>query len=230
MEQNEQARLSALSNASMLSAIGVTLMYGLSLLLALLAPASVAVGVVSLIGLILWLVGILYNTSSAFKGFNAAVAASFERLFKAQLVIVIAVVAYWVLIFLIPKILGYGGLKASIVIVKLLTIALFVCSIMYMAKSNKECRTLKDLGLKSMGTASIAFTIQLVILAVSALIAVIALFRTGDFLSFLIGDGLGGAVVLTILMGLAALVAAVFMIIGWWSVRNELPLLSADEK
>ena len=60
MEQNEQARLSALSNASMLSAIGVTLMYGLSLLLALLAPASVAVGVVSLIGLILWLVGI-YN-------------------------------------------------------------------------------------------------------------------------------------------------------------------------
>lgn len=116
MEQNEQARLSALSNASMLSAIGVTLMYGLSLLLALLAPASVAVGVVSLIGLILWLVGI-YNTSSAFKGFNAAVAASFERLFKAQLVIVIAAVAYGVLIFLIPKILGYGGLKASIVIV-----------------------------------------------------------------------------------------------------------------
>lgn len=56
MEQNEQARLSALSNASMLSAIGVTLMYGLSLLLALLAPASVAVGVVSLIGLILWLI------------------------------------------------------------------------------------------------------------------------------------------------------------------------------
>lgn len=53
MEQNEQVRLSALSNASMLSAIGVTLMYGLSLLLALLAPASVAVGVVSLIGLIL---------------------------------------------------------------------------------------------------------------------------------------------------------------------------------
>lgn len=101
---------------------------------------------------------------------------------------------------------------------------------MYMAKSNKECRTLKGLGLKSMGTASIAFTIQLVILAVSALIAVIALFRTGDFLSFLIGDGLGGAVVLTILMGLAALVAAVFMIIGWWSVRNELPQLSADEK
>lgn len=231
MEQNEQARLSALSNASMLSAIGVTLMYGLSLLLALLAPASVAVGVVSLIGLILWLVGIgIYNTSSAFKGFNAAVAASFERLFKAQLVIVIAVVAYWVLIILIPQILGYKGAKASIVIVKLLTIALFVCSIMYMAKSNKECRTLKGLGLKSMGTASIAFTIQLVILAVSALIAVIALFRTGDFLSFLIGDGLGGAVVLTILMGLAALVAAVFMIIGWWSVRNELPLLSADEK
>lgn len=229
MEQNEQVRLSALSNASMLSAIGVTLMYGLSLLLALLAPASVAVGVVSLIGLILWLVGI-YNTSSAFKGFNAAVAASFERLFKAQLVIVIAVVAYWVLIILIPQILGYKGAKASIVIVKLLTIALFVCSIMYMAKSNKECRTLKGLGLKSMGTASIAFTIQLVILAVSALRAVIALFRTGDFLSFLIGDGLGGAVVLTILMGLAALVAAVFMIIGWWSVRNELPLLSADEK
>lgn len=235
MEQNEQARLSALSNASMLSAIGVTLMYGLSLLLALLSPASVAVGVVSPIGLILWLVGI-YNTSSAFKGFNAAVAASFERLFKAQLVIVIiAVVAYWVLIILIPlilipQILGYNGAKASIVIIKLLTIALFVCSIMYMAKSNKECRTLKGLGLKSMGTASIAFTIQLVILAVSALIAVIALFRTGDFLSFLIGDGLGGAVVLTILMGLAALVAAVFMIIGWWSVRNELPLLSADEK
>ena len=124
MEQNEQARLSALSNASMLSAIGVTLMYGLSLLLALLAPASVAVGVVSLIGLILWLVGI-YNTSSAFKGFNAAVAASFERLFKAQLVIVIAVVAYWVLIILIPQILGYKGAKASIVIIKLLTIALF---------------------------------------------------------------------------------------------------------
>lgn len=146
------------------------------------------------------------------------------------MVIVIAVVAYWVLIFLIPQILGYKGVKAPIVIIKLLTIALFVCLIMYMAKSNKECRTLKGLGLKSMGTASIAFTIQLVILAVSALIAVIALFRTGDFLSFLIGDGLGGALVITILMGLAALVAAVFMIIGWWSVRNELPRLSADEK
>lgn len=150
MEQNEQARLSALSNASMLSAIGVTLMYGLSLLLALLAPASVAVGVVSLIGLILWLVGI-YNTSSAFKGFNAAVAASFERLFKAQLAIVIAAVAYGVLVALIPQIFGYRGLNASIVIVKLLTIALFVCLLMYMAKSNNECRTLKLLGLKSMG-------------------------------------------------------------------------------
>lgn len=229
MEQNEQARLSALSNASMLSAIGVTLMYGLSLLLALLAPGSVAVSVVSLVGLIIWLVGI-YNTSSVFKGFNAAVAASFERLFKAQLAIVIAAVAYGVLVALIPQIFGYRGLNASIVIVKLLTIALFVCLLMYMAKSNNECRTLKLLGLKSMGSVSVAFTIQLVILAVCALVALIVLFRTGDVFSFLFSNGFGGVAVLTILMGLAALVAAVFMIIGWWSVRNELPLLSADEK
>lgn len=226
MEQNEQARLSALSNASMLSAIGVTLMYGLSLLLALLAPASVAVGVVSLIGLILWLV----NTSSAFKGFNAAVAASFERLFKAQLAIVIAAVAYGVLVALIPQIFGYRGLNASIVIVKLLTIALFVCLLMYMAKSNNECRTLKLLGLKSMGSVSVAFTIQLVILAVCALVALIVLFRTGDVFSFLFSNGFGGVAVLTILIGLAALVAAVFMIIGWWSVRSELAQLPADEK
>ncbi len=229
MEQNEQVRLSALSNASMLSAIGVTLMYGLSLLLALLAPGSVAVSVVSLVGLIIWLVGI-YNTSSVFKGFNAAVAASFERLFKAQLAIVIAAVAYGVLVALIPQIFGYRGLNASIVIVKLLTIALFVCLLMYMAKSNNECRTLKLLGLKSMGSVSVAFTIQLVILAVCALVALIVLFRTGDVFSFLFSNGFGGVAVLTILMGLAALVAAVFMIIGWWSVRNELPLLSADEK
>ena len=229
MEQNEQARLSALSNASMLSAIGVTLMYGLSLLLALLAPGSVAVSVVSLVGLIIWLVGI-YNTSSVFKGFNAAVAASFERLFKAQLAIVIAAVAYGVLVALIPQIFGYRGLNASIVIVKLLTIALFVCLLMYMAKSNNECRTLKLLGLKSMGSVSVAFTIQLVILAVCALVALIVLFRTGDVFSFLFSNGFGGVAVLTILIGLAALVAAVFMIIGWWSVRNELPLLSADEK
>ncbi len=229
MEQNEQARLSALSNASMLSAIGVTLMYGLSLLLALLAPQSPAVAVVSLVGLILWLVG-MYNTSSAFKGVNAAVAASFERLFKAQLAIVIAAVAYGVLVALIPQILGYGGLKASVVIIKLLTIALFVCLIMYMAKSNNESRTLKPLGLKSMGSVSVAFTIQLVILAVCALVALIALFRTEDFFSFLFRNGFGGVAVLTILIGLAALVAAVFMIIGWWSVRSELAQLPADEK
>lgn len=213
----------------MLSAIGVTLMYGLSLLLALLAPASVAVSVVSLVGLIIWLVGI-YNTSSVFKGFNAAVAASFERLFKAQLAIVIAAVAYGVLVALIPQIFGYRGLNASIVIVKLLTIALFVCLLMYMAKSNNECRTLKLLGLKSMGSVSVAFTIQLVILAVCALVALIVLFRTGDVFSFLFSNGFGGVAVLTILIGLAALVAAVFMIIGWWSVRSELAQLPADEK
>lgn len=229
MEQNKQVRLSALSNATMLSAIGVTLMYGLSLLLALLAPGSVAVSVVSLVGLIIWLVGI-YNTSSVFKGFNAAVAASFERLFKAQLAIVIAAVAYGVLVALIPQIFGYRGLNASIVIVKLLTIALFVCLLMYMAKSNNECRTLKLLGLKSMGSVSVAFTIQLVILAVCALVAFIVLFRTGDVFSFLFSNGFGGVAVLTILIGLAALVAAVFMIIGWWSVRSELAQLPADEK
>lgn len=229
MEQNEQVRLSALSNATMLSAIGVTLMYGLSLLLALLAPGSVAVSVVSLVGLIIWLVGI-YNTSSVFKGFNAAVAASFERLFKAQLAIVIAAVAYGVLVALIPQIFGYRGLNASIVIVKLLTIALFVCLLMYMAKSNKESRTLKLLGVKSMGSVSVAFTIQVVLLAVLALIALIALFRTEDFASFLFRNGFGGVAVLSVLIGLAAIVAAVFMIIGWWSVRNELAQLPADEE
>lgn len=229
MEQNEQARLSALSNATMLSAIGVTLMYGLSILLALLAPGSVAVSVVSLVGLIIWLVGI-YNTSSVFKGFNAAVAASFERLFKAQLAIVIAAVAYGVLVALIPQIFGYRGLNASIVIVKLLTIALFVCLLMYMAKSNNESRTLKLLGVKSMGSVSVAFTIQLVILAVCALVALIVLFRTGDVFSFLFRNGFGGVAVLSVLIGLAAIVAAVFMIIGWWSVRNELAQLPADEE
>ena len=229
MEQNEQVRLSALSNATMLSAIGVTLMYGLSLLLALLAPGSVAVSVVSLVGLIIWLVGI-YNTSSVFKGFNAAVAASFERLFKAQLAIVIAAVAYGVLVALIPQIFGYRGLNASIVIVKLLTIALFVCLLMYMAKSNNESRTLKLLGVESMGSVSVAFTIQVVLLAVLALIALIALFRTEDFASFLFRNGFGGVAVLSVLIGLAAIVAAVFMIIGWWSVRNELAQLPADEE
>ena len=229
MEQNEQVRLSALSNATMLSAIGVTLMYGLSLLLALLAPGSVAVSVVSLVGLIIWLVGI-YNTSSVFKGFNAAVAASFERLFKAQLAIVIAAVAYGVLVALIPQIFGYRGLNASIVIVKLLTIALFVCLLMYMAKSNNESRTLRLLGVKSMGSVSVAFTIQVVLLAVLALIALIALFRTEDFASFLFRNGFGGVAVLSVLIGLAAIVAAVFMIIGWWSVRNELAQLPADEE
>ena len=229
MEQNEQVRLSALSNATMLSAIGVTLMYGLSLLLALLAPGSVAVSVVSLVGLIIWLVGI-YNTSSVFKGFNAAVAASFERLFKAQLAIVIAAVAYGVLVALIPQIFGYRGLNASIVIVKLLTIALCVCLLMSLAKRKNESRTLKLLGVKSMGSVSVAFTIQVVLLAVLALIALIALFRTEDFASFLFRNGFGGVAVLSVLIGLAAIVAAVFMIIGWWSVRNELAQLPADEE
>lgn len=229
MEQNEQARLSALSNATMLSAIGVTLMYGLSILLALLAPQSPAVAVVSLVGFILWLVG-MYNTSNAFKGFNTAVASSFERLFKAQLFIVIASVAYVVLVVLIPQILGYRGLNASVVIVKLLTVALFVCLIMYVVKSNDESRKLKLLGLKSMGYVSTAFIIQLVIIAVCALMVFIALFRTGDAFSLLVGNGFGGVAVLSVLIGLAAIVAAVFMIIGWWSVRNELAQLPADEE
>lgn len=229
MEQNEQARLSALSNATMLSAIGVTLMYGLSILLALLAPNSLAVVFVSLVGLILWLVG-MYNTSSTFKGFNAAVATSFEQLFKAQLSIAIAAVAYVVLIMLIPQIFGYSGYKTSMVLIKLLTIALFVCTITYVAKSNDECRKLKLRGLKSMGSVSVAFTIQVVLLAVLALIALIALFRTEDFASFLFRNGFGGVAVLSVLIGLAAIVAAVFMIIGWWSVRNELAQLPADEE
>ncbi len=229
MEQNEQVRLSALSNATMLSAIGVTLMYGLSVLLALLAPDSPAVAVVSLVGLILWLVG-MYNTSMTLKGYNGAVAASFEQLFKAQLSIAIAAVAYVVLIILVPQVLGYSGYKTSIVIIKLLTIALFVCTITYVARSNDECRKLKLRGLKSMGSVSVAFTIQLVILAVCALVALIALFRTEDFFSFLFRNGFGGVAVLTILIGLAALVAAVFMIIGWWNVRSELAQLPADEE
>lgn len=229
MEQNEQARLSALSNATMFSAIGVTLMYGLSILLALLAPQSPAVAVVSLVGLILWLIG-MYNTSSALKGFNDKVAASIERIFKAQVVIAIAAVAYVVLIILIPEILGYSGNKASIVIIKLLTIALFVCTIRCMVQCNNESRALKLYGLKSMGAVSIAFTIQLVLLAVCALLSLIVLFRAGDAFSFLFRNGFGGVASMTILIGIAGIVAAVFMIIGWWSVRSELARLSADEE
>lgn len=222
MGQNNQARLASLSNASMLSAIGVTVMYGLSVLMALLAPNSAATVVVSLVGLILWLVG-MYNTAAAFDGVNDDVSGRFKEIFKAQLGIAVAAVAYVVVLLLIPKLFGYGGVKAALVIIKLLTIGLFAYSIVCVIKNNNECRALKAAGLNSMVHVSVAFVIQLVLLLLLALISFIVLFSTSTLASFLFEGGMGTAAALVILIGLASLVAAVFMIIGWWSVRSELP-------
>ena len=228
MGQDNQARLASLSTASMLSAIGVTVMYGLSVLIALLAPDSPAIWVVSLVGLILWLVG-MYNTAAAFDGVNDNVSDRFTGIFKAQLSMVIAAVAYVVVMLLIPKLFGYGGAKAAIIIIKLLTIGIFAYSIMCIIKSNNECRALKAAGLNSMVHVSVAFVIQLVLLSIFALISFIVLFSAKTVASFLFNGGIGTAAVLLILIGLASLVGAVFMIIGWWGVRSELPKMLKED-
>lgn len=83
MEQNIELRKQSLSTASMLAAIGATLMYGLTILIALIDSKSNAFGIISLVGPILLLVG-MYNMTSALRGINDVVVGSLKGLFKAM--------------------------------------------------------------------------------------------------------------------------------------------------
>ncbi len=231
MGQNYQAPPVALSNASMLAALGVTIMYGLAALVALLTSGTynqdgriTTISLVSLVGLILWLVGI-YNTSSAFKNANADIARHFKGIFNGQLGIVIATVVC-VLLFLLVLNTGkksFSDIDRSVLYIKLLLIALCVCHVIFLSNCYSHSRALKSAGLKSMGAVSAAFVIQLIVMSILAIFLFFVLFKTEDSALFAFNHGVGGIYMLGILLGITLVVAAVLLIVGWWNVRSELP-------
>lgn len=227
MGQNNQTQPASLSSASMLAALGITLMYGLSALLALVVrdhSDPYALWVLPPICLILWLVG-LYNLSSAFKDTNDNIARRFKGIFNGQLGIVIATVAC-ILLFLLVINTGkksFSDIDRSVLYIKILLVALCVCHIIFLVICNRHSRALKAAGLKSMGIVSAAFIIQLIVMSILALFLFIVLFKTGDSALFAFNHGLGGVYTLGVLLGITLIVAAVLLIIGWWNVRSELP-------
>lgn len=243
MEQNHQKRLASLSTASMLSAVGVTCMFGFLAIVKLLLTSKSDTGldamcVLSLVGLVVWVAG-LYMASSSLKGGNDAVAAHFKGFFYAQLGIVIAVVVYYALNEIVPKMmmkgheydyLYYGSSYKKVMITYSVLLLLFIGSlIVFVAKSNIKSRALKAAGLKSMGGISVAFTIIIVVLSIIALIFLAGLTDAEAVFKFLYGMGEGGLKALGYLILIAWLAADVLMIIGWWSVRSELPKMLKED-
>ena len=231
MGQNNPAPPTALSTASMLAALGVTIMYGLAALVALLTSGTynqdgriTTVALVSLTGLILWLVG-MYNLSSVFKGANDNVSRGFKGVFNGQLGIVIATVVC-ILLFLLVLNTGkksFSDIDRSVLYIKLVLVALCVCHVIFLSICNSHSRALKSAGLKSMGIVSAAFVIQLIVMTILALFLFVVLFKTEDSALFAFDHGLGGVYTLGILLGLTLVVAAVLLIVGMWNVRSELP-------
>ena len=229
MKQNNKMRIASLSKASMLSAIGVTMMFGLGVFLQVLGVGSGA-GITMLYGFIFWLLG-LYYISAAYKDANNSVSEKFGKLFKVQLYMVVAVVVYIVVILLAAS--GMSG-DAPITLVKLLTFVLLGYTLYVGWCCRNESLSLKENGLKSMGLVANSFTILLVVQAIFAVIVLVIL--CSDRMQYMsaFSDLFDlryrystpiGIFFLMLLGGIAWFVAAAFMIAGWWSVRSELPNL-----
>ena len=233
MEQNYQMRVASLSNSSTLSAVGVMLLSGPNLILALLTQSPWVLVIISLIGFGLWLAG-MYNTSTAFKGANDNVATHYKKFFNIYLGLLIAAAVCWVISRIIVSsstdpehIFDIDRHKSSYVILQLLSAAFYVYAIVCIARGIGESRALKAAGLRSMGHVSVAFIIILIVVAILTIVSFVLVSMADKMaVSFIRGNAdsiLGGLVVIYVLLGLASLVAVVFMNIGWWSVRSELP-------
>lgn len=227
MKQNIEMKKQSLSTASMLTAIGATLMYGLSILFGFIAPS--ASSVISIIGLILLVVG-LYNLSSALRGFKDTVAAPFKGMFNAIVMMVGVAIAYVILLNILKGAMSFDNVATIVTFIKIATIALIVAIILFTNKLRAASMTLSKNGLKSMKHCVIAYTIQLVICCIVGLFVFIALFSTGHATSFLGSLGLEGSMglisALTVIIVLAMITMCVFMLIGWWKVRGELQRLT----
>ena len=228
MEQNIEQRKQSLSTASMLAAIGATLMYGLTILIALIEPGSQASGVISLIGLILLLVG-MYNMTSALRGINDAVVATLKSLFKANVMIIGSTLVCTILIVILVNSMTWSNATTIGTINKILAIAWIVGLMLFTSQCRTACVTLSKSGLPSMKHCGVGYTIQLAIISVFGLFLFIALFNTGHATSFFGSLGFRGSMgligTLLIIIGIASLIMCVFMILGWWSVRSELQRL-----
>ena len=230
MIQDKQARIASLSTSSTLSAVGVTILSGPNILFAVITRSPWAFFIVSLIGYGLWIAG-MYNTSTAFKGANDNVATLYKKFFNTYLSLLIVAVIYWVINRIIissstdpEHIFDLDRHKASYVILQMLSVAFIVYSIVCIARGISVSRALKAAGLRSMGHVSVAFIIILIVSLISALISLFVIFETKDSALFIIDrDVVDGLAVILTLVSLASLVAVVFMNIGWWSVRSELP-------
>lgn len=227
MEQNIEMKKQSLSTASMLTAIGATLMYGLSILFGFIAPGVLSV--VSIIGLILLVVG-LYNLSTALRGIKDAVATPFKGMFKAIVMMVGAAIVYVILLNILRGAMDFDNIGTIVTFIKIATIALIVAIILFTNKLRAASMTLSKNGLKSMKHCGIAYTIQLVMCCIVGLVVFIALFSTGRGASFLGSLGLEGSMglisALTVVLVLATITMCVFMLIGWWKVRGELQRLT----
>lgn len=230
MEQNYQMRVASLSTSSTLSAVGVLTLSGPNVILAALTQSPWVFFIVSLIGFGLWLAG-MYNTSTAFKGANDNVATLYKKFFSIHLSLLVVAAVYWIINRMIvssnssmENILDLDRHKTSYIIMQLLSVAFIVYSIVCIARSISVSRALKAAGLRSMGHVSVAFIIILIVSLISAFASLFVIFRTKDSALFFIDrDFVDGLAVIFTLVGLASLVAVVFMNIGWWSVRSELP-------
>ena len=229
MEKDNKARTASLSKASMLAAVGVTMMFGIGVFLQVLGVGGGA-GIVMLYGFIFWLLG-LYYVSAAYKGANSSASERFGKIFKLQLYLVVAVIAFIALVALVAATMNGSS---SETFAKFLVILLFGFTIYVAFGCRNEAQLLKEYGLKSMGLVFNGFTILLIVQAVFAIVTMVILCSDRmpympDFsdmfdLRYRYGTPIG-IVFLMLLAAIAWFVAAAFMIAGWWGVRSELPAL-----
>lgn len=212
MEQNIEMKKQLLSTASMHTAIGATLMYGISILSGFIAPEVSCL--VSFNGLILLAIG-LYNLSTALRGINDTFATSFKRMFKAIIMMGSAVIVSVIVAILLIILKGAMDFDNIDTIVTFIEIALFVAIILFTNQLRATSMTLSKNGLKSMKYCGIAYTIKLVIFCIVGLLAFLGSLGLDGYIIDLI-------IALTIVIVLAMITLCVFMLIGWWKVRGEL--------